>query len=152
MGGIEIVLDNRSGCEIDDEMFRRLAAAVLESIGCSYGELGIAFVTVEEIEELNREHLGRDGATDVISFPLDEAAGEGDPAGPPLLLGDVIICPEAARRNASGYGVSLHEELCRLVIHGILHVRGFDHEGDSGQMTAREEELLADLCRGRRER
>jgi probable rRNA maturation factor len=148
MAPLEIVVENRSMLEFDEDWVRRLAVSVLESLDCGEGELGITFVPTGEIEVLNREHLGRAGVTDVISFPLDDSREDAGGESLPLLLGDVVVCPEVARDNAAEFGVSFHEEMCRLVIHGILHVRGFDHEDDEGQMAAREEDLVAGLCRG----
>jgi probable rRNA maturation factor len=77
-------------------------------------------VDPERIRELNREYRGRDEPTDVLSFPVDEAA----PAAGPRELGDVIICPEHT------------EDLTEAVVHGVLHLCGYDHETDSGEMLA----------------
>ena len=77
------------------------------------GHLAIALVGEERIRELNREHRGRDAATDVLSFPID--------LGPPE-LGDVVICPQHT------------EDLTEAAVHGVLHLCGLDHESDSGEM------------------
>ncbi len=104
------------------------------------GELSITLVDDVEMTRLNREWLNRDGATDVIAFSLGSADS---------LLGDVYIAPETAGRNASRIGVELTEEVLRLVIHGVLHVIGYDHpEGpdrDSSEMYQLQEELLRGL-------
>jgi probable rRNA maturation factor len=86
-------------------------------------------VDPERIRELNREYRGRDEPTDVLSFPVDEAA----PAAGPRELGDVIICPEHT------------EDLTEAVVHGVLHVCGYDHETDSGEMLALQARVLEGL-------
>ena len=90
--------------------------------------------------ELNREHMGHEGPTDVLSFPIDGAG-----AGPDGLLGDVVVCPAVARRNAPDHAGTYDDELALLVVHGVLHVLGHDHaEADDAEvMRAREGDLLA---------
>ena len=83
----------------------------------------------ERIRELNREYRGRDEPTDVLSFPVDEAA----PAVGPRELGDVIICPEHT------------EDLIEAAVHGVLHLCGYDHETDSGEMLALQARVLEGL-------
>lgn len=142
----EIQISNRSGFELDTEDLAAVAAAALVELGLARGELGVTFVGDEEISRLNLDFLGHEGPTDVISFPLDEeGSGQEDPAIP-MLLGDLVISPATARENSSAYGVSFEEELCRLVIHGVLHVAGYDHERDNGEMMSRQEELVAAYC------
>jgi len=94
------------------------------------GHVAVSFVEAEEIAALNLEHRGREGPTDVLSFPVD---GDGPIAGPPALreLGDVVICPE--------HTVDLRE----AVVHGALHLVGMDHETDEGEMLAVQAEILA---------
>jgi probable rRNA maturation factor len=93
------------------------------------GHLAIQLVDAERIAELNREHRGRDEPTDVLSFPVDEAA----PAAGPRELGDVVICPEHT------------EDLTQAVVHGVLHLCGYDHETDSGEMLALQARVLERL-------
>jgi len=93
------------------------------------GHLAVALVDAERIRELNLEHRGRDEPTDVLSFPVDEAG----PALGPRELGDVVICPE--------HSENLHE----AVVHGVLHLCGYDHESDEGQMLALQDEIMAAL-------
>ena len=83
----------------------------------------------DRIRELNRDYRGRDEPTDVLSFPVDEAA----PAAGPRELGDVIICPEHT------------EDLTEAVVHGVLHLCGYDHETDSGEMLALQARVLERL-------
>jgi len=81
------------------------------------------------MHQLNREHLGLDRPTDVLSFPVDEAGA----AAGPRELGDVVICPEEA------------EDLVEAVVHGVLHLCGYDHETDSGEMLELQRRVLAEL-------
>jgi probable rRNA maturation factor len=90
------------------------------------GHVAIALVSEEEIERLNREHRGRDRPTDVLSFPVDEAG----PAAGPRELGDVVICPERT------------EDLAEAVVHGVLHLCGYDHERDTGEMLALQDRVM----------
>ena len=85
------------------------------------------FVLPERIRELNREHRGRDTATDVLSFPVD---GGGPPAAAPRELGDVVICPD------------MTGDVRESVVHGALHLAGMDHERDDGEMLALQAEIL----------
>ena len=111
------------------EELRRPALAALAAAGIEDGHLAIEFVGPERIHELNREHRGIDGPTDVLSFPVDEtgaAHGERE-------LGDVVICPAHT------------EDLLEAVVHGVLHLTGMDHETDGGEMLALQDELMARL-------
>ena len=138
------------------EPWAALAEATLRAENVTAGELNLVFVDSTEMARLNAEHLGRDGPTDVLSFPLDGV--EADPLGPgPALVGDVVICPAYAQARAAGggaEGVEVHttgsgaegeEELALLVVHGVLHTLGYDHDcaRDAARMQARERELLA---------
>jgi probable rRNA maturation factor len=93
------------------------------------GHLAIQLVDGERMQELNREHRRRDEPTDVLSFPVDEAG----PAVEPRELGDVVICPEHTR------------DLTEAVVHGVLHLCGYDHERDSGEMLALQARVLERL-------
>jgi probable rRNA maturation factor len=95
-----------------------VALAALAAAGVEEGHLAVELVDAERIRTLNREHRGRDEPTDVLSFPVDESA---PPAGP-RELGDVVICPEHT------------EVLTEAVVHGVLHLCGYDHETDAGEM------------------
>jgi probable rRNA maturation factor len=100
-----------------------LAAA---SAGIEEGHVAVEFVDAARIAELNGEHRGKAGPTDVLSFPVDE---NGEPAGP-RELGDVVICPEHT------------EDLLEAVVHGVLHLTGMDHEADDGEMFALQAEIM----------
>ena len=102
--------------------------------------LSIALVDRATIARLNRRHLGHTGATDVISFGFTRATSA-DP-----VIGDIYICPDVARANARARSVGVREELARLVVHGVLHVLGYDHPDgasrEGSDMWRRQERLL----------
>jgi probable rRNA maturation factor len=102
---------------------KKLLAAVDE---CD-SSLSLTVVDDAAIRELNRDHRGKDKPTDVLSFPMFEG-GEAPQAGVERMLGDVVISVETARRQAAEYDATLQRELYRLLIHGLLHVMGHDHE------------------------
>lgn len=136
-----IVADEQSDVDVDTARWAALASAVLADEGCR-GELTLTFVDRDEITGLNGQHMGGDGPTDVLSFPLD-APGSGPDdaaAGEPVLLGDVVICPAVAIESAPTHAGSLDDELALLVVHGILHVLGHDHAdvNDAAVMRDRE--------------
>ena len=123
---IEVEVENRSGIEVDAAGAVFLARHALAREGVDEAELGLAFVAPEEIQALKAEHLGIDEATDVLSFPID---GLDDlPEGVPRALGDVVICPQV-----------VVDEWRWPLVHGILHLLGFEH-GDA--MQQREREIL----------
>jgi probable rRNA maturation factor len=97
-----------------------------------------------EIRTLNRDYLGKDRPTNVISFPMQEGAGAGIR---PQLLGDVVISADTAARDAAEAGIPFERELCFLLLHGTLHLLGYDHErsgeAEARRMEAREAELFA---------
>lgn len=102
--------------------------------------LSVALVGRDRIAELKEQFFGTRRATDVLSFPMDPL----DAAGP-AVLGDVVICVEVAERQARGLGLSLEEEMRRLLVHGILHLSGLDHETprDERRMAAEEDRILS---------
>jgi probable rRNA maturation factor len=138
--------DEQSDVEVDVDRWCRLAAAVLRDAE-RRGELTLTFVDADEIGALNQQHLGKAGPTDVLSFPLDaadDAADRDSTPSVPVLLGDVVICPSVAREQAPTHAGTLDDELALLVVHGVLHVLGYDHatSDDAVAMRARELELL----------
>jgi len=116
------------------------AARVLEAEWRAGGEGSITFDGDVRLEALNREYLGRTGPTDVIAFDL---SGEDD-----ALVGDVYISVDRAAAQAEEHGVPWKEELLRLEVHGILHLLGYDHEQDEGEMWARQEGWVVQLGGG----
>ena len=124
---VAIEVANRSGVAVDEAGAAELAQRVLAAEGIAVGELGLAFVDADEARALKREHLGVDETPDVLSFPIDER--DELPAGVPRQLGDVVLCTEL-----------VGEEWREPLVHGLLHLVGYDH-GD--EMEAREEALRA---------
>ncbi|MHB1389854.1 MAG: rRNA maturation RNase YbeY [Thermoleophilia bacterium] len=143
---VEIVVENRSGQAADNGQIAALAQAALARLGLDSGELGVALVSSREMALLNREHMGKSGPTDVLSFPLDMDAA--DSIGEvPRLLGDIIICPEVATAQAEARGNTTDAEISLLLMHGILHIAGYDHEIDAGEMEKMQNRLCAEFCR-----
>jgi probable rRNA maturation factor len=121
-----VVSDEQSDVAVDADRWADLARAVLRSEGFA-GELTLTFVDRDEIAALNGEHMGKDGPTDVLSFPLDSVDDAADAMPGPVLLGDVVVCPAVASDAAPTHAGTLDDELALLVVHGILHVLGHDH-------------------------
>ena len=111
---ISIEVDNRSGIAVDEAAAVELARSVLAGEGVDVGELGLAFVSADEMRRLKRDHLDVDEATDVLSFPID--GREELPEGLPRQLGDIVLCPAVV-------GDRWREPL----VHGLLHLLGYDH-------------------------
>lgn len=118
-------------------------------------EVTLLFVDENEIASYNERFLDRHGATDVLSFPVEElipgVVPDTDPQGPPLMLGDVVIAPSYVRRQAGEKGVAFDDEMALMVTHGILHLLGYDHvdEDEAERMEERETQLLAKVGRTR---
>jgi probable rRNA maturation factor len=108
---------------------RDAVAAALEAAGVGEGHLGVELVGEERIRELNREHRGKDAPTDVLAFPIDEL----EPVPGPRELGDVAICPEHC------------SDVTEAAVHGVLHLCGYDHENDGGEMLDVQATVLAGL-------
>lgn len=115
------------GSGVDVRRLKTVTRKLLKAVGEDESALSLSLVGDEEIRVLNREHRGKDKATDVLSFPLYEP-GDETPGGGERLLGDVVISVDTARRQAAEYDAPLQNEIHRLLIHGILHVLGHDHE------------------------
>ena len=127
--GIEIEVN---GAELDGGdavRFERAALAALDAAGVGDGHLAINFVDADAIRLLNAEYRDCDRPTDVLSFPVDEAG----PSMGPRELGDVVICPSET------------EDLDEAVVHGVLHLCGYDHEIDDGEMLALQDRVMAGL-------
>ncbi|HET9097835.1 MAG TPA: rRNA maturation RNase YbeY [Candidatus Baltobacteraceae bacterium] len=132
------------GSGVDTRRLKSVARKLLREVNEPESALSITLVDDGEIQTLNREHRGKDKPTDVLSFPLYEA-GETAPHDGERLLGDVVISVDTARRQAADYDAPLQNELYRLLIHGILHVLGHDHEepAEREAMEAEERRLAA---------
>lgn len=125
---VEIV--NESGIAVDEESLLGLAKAVLGALHVHPGaELSVICVDEASMEQLHLEWMDLPGATDVMSFPMDELRpGTPEAPSPEGLLGDVVICPQVAAVQAARGGHPASDEILLLLTHGILHLLGFDHE------------------------
>jgi len=113
----------------DRDRFERAARAALDAVEVTEGHLAVDFVDEARIRELNAAHRGKDAPTDVLSFPVDHL---GTTPGP-RELGDVVICPEHT------------EDLDEAVVHGVLHLCGYDHEADDGAMLDLQDRVMTGL-------
>jgi len=121
---VTVEVENRSGVEVEDQAAVELARRVLAAEGVEDGELGISFVGPQEMRALKRQHLGADEATDVLSFPID--GRESLPPGPPRQLGDAVVCPQVTGEAWRG-----------PLVHGLLHLLGYDHGAEMESREAR---------------
>ncbi len=152
--------DEQSDLAVDVERWAVLVRSVLQAEGVRVDtEVSLLFVDEQTIADLNERFLGRQGPTDVLAFPIDDdpvpAGRSPDQGGTgpggvsaeddvPNLMGDVVICPAVAARNAVEHEATVDDELALLVVHGVLHLLGMDHEvdADAQRMERREQELL----------
>ena len=126
---VDLLVRGRAGALIDRALGRQVAArvrAALAALDRRRSSVTLVFTDDDEIRQLNRDFRKHDRATDVLSFHLQQLAGEGDPAGQGIALGDIVISVETARRRA--HGRRLGAELERLAIHGLCHLFGHDHQ------------------------
>jgi probable rRNA maturation factor len=126
------------------EFTRRILLALEKRDRLAYaiGEVSIAFVDDAQMTQLNTKFRGKASTTDVLTFPADDSYG--DPAGEGRPLGDIVISVDQAKRQAADEKHSLATEIRYLILHGILHALGYDHETDQGEMNALELELRSD--------
>ena len=135
---------------VDLLQLRHLAELVLSEEGFpDETEVTVLLVSDDEMASYNERFLDRSGPTDVLAFPVEELTPgfvpDHDPAGPPLVIGDVIVAPAYVRRQADETEVGFDGEMALMVAHGILHLLGYDHieDGDAELMERREAELLS---------
>ncbi len=126
---VAVEVRNRARIALDETAAAAVLAAAFAAEGVSDGEVGVIFVDEQRISELNATYRGKSAATDVLSFPID---GAGPSAGP-RELGDVVICPEHT------------EDVTEATVHGMLHLCGYDHESDDGEMLALQSRIMASL-------
>ena len=124
-----------------------LVGLVLKAEGVPDAVMSVTFLTTRAMAKMNREQLGHSGATDIITFELTR------PVADAPVTGDLYICPDVARTNATAWGVPMREELARLVIHGTLHTLGLEHPDGEARVTspmwrAQEKYLRAAIRRG----
>ena len=114
-------------------------------MGYTESELSILIVDDAEMAGINRQYRQIDHTTDVLAFPLEDGDDGSEPEpGVPRLLGDVVVCPRRAAAQARAAGTPLAFEIAMLLVHGTLHVLGYDHETDAGEMIARQGRILDD--------
>jgi probable rRNA maturation factor len=132
-----IDVEARSDLDVDVAPLVDLLRRVCGRLGVTRATLGLMIVTAEEMAAINGEHRQKTEPTDVLAFPVDgpEALGAWPADGPPPELGDIVICPDAAQ-----------EPLGTLAVHGLLHLLGYDHEVDAGEMLALQDTLLAEVA------
>ncbi|MBE1492848.1 rRNA maturation RNase YbeY [Plantactinospora solaniradicis] len=129
---MSIEIANESGTTVDTDAVLAVARHALDEMGVnSLAELSVLLVDVEYMTELNHRWMGGDGPTDVLAFPMDEGSVDHGPGevngGEPALLGDIVLCPEVAAKQAAAAGHSSDDELHLLTVHGVLHLLGYDH-------------------------
>jgi len=153
-------VDEQSDHGVDLTRWVALATNALRDSGVrGEAELSLLFVTEDVMSEFNKRYMDADGPTDVLAFPIDDPIDGGrwpdsgatgpdreppDVADLPMLLGDVVVCPSVAARQAPDHAGSYEDELALLIVHGVLHVLGMDHADpdEAATMQARERELL----------
>jgi len=129
------VVNRQRRLQLDTEPWSAFATRALNAIGKNESSATIAFVSDKRIRALNRQFRGVDKATDVLSFPAEEETN----------LGDVAVSVETATTQARENGLTLDQEIAQLILHGLLHLSGFDHETDNGQMNRLELKLRRKL-------
>ncbi|HEX8162575.1 MAG TPA: rRNA maturation RNase YbeY [Pyrinomonadaceae bacterium] len=129
------VVNRQRRVAVEGNRWREFAAAALKKIGAGEAGATVVFVSDRAMRELNRKFRGRNATTDVLSFPVEQAEFE-RAAGE--TLGDLVISVEQAARQAAENGLTLDEEIAQLILHGLLHLCGYDHEADDGEMNALE--------------
>jgi len=129
------VVNRQRRLQLDTEPWSAFATRALNAIGKNESSATIAFVSDKRIRELNRQFRGINKATDVLSFPAEEGSN----------LGDVAVSVETAAAQARENGLTLDQEIAQLILHGLLHLSGFDHETDNGQMNRLELKLRRKL-------
>ena len=158
---MEVFVSNeQTDVELDLTRWQQLAAAVLQAEGVrGQSEMALLFVSRAAIAEMNRVHMGSEYPTDVLAFPIDGEpvpsgrrpdeggrgpGAEGPSADPPAVLGDVVVCPAVAHRQASERNAPAEDEIALLVVHGVLHLLDYDHQEpeERALMQRREQEVL----------
>lgn len=144
---VEVV--NESGLSVDEESLLALTRSVLAALHVHPGaEVSVVCVDEAAMAQLHEEWMDLPGATDVMSFPMDELRpGTPDAPSPEGLLGDIVICPQVAAVQAARGGHSAQDEVLLLLTHGLLHLLGFDHEEDEEktEMFTLQHRLLSDF-------
>lgn len=153
---MKVLFSDEQGEPLDTELIRQTALATMAAEQLpERSEVSVNLVDEAVMASLNETHMGKTGPTDVLSFPLESLRpGElphVDPDGPPFLLGDIFICPAVVRGNAGREAVPFEDELALMVVHGLLHLLGYDHavDAEAEHMESKERLVLAGLGRVR---
>ena len=154
---MSIEIANESGTTVDTDTVLACARYALDEMGVNpMAELSILLVDLAYMAELNHRWMGGDGPTDVLAFPMEEGTIDPGPnelgGGEPTLLGDVVLCPEVAARQAEQANHDTADELDMLTVHGVLHLLGYDHAEpeEEREMFALQAKLLDGWRAGRR--
>jgi len=155
---VPVLLQNRQrAVAVNCAWVGRTADAVLAAARAQSAELSLVLVSDRRMRSLNRQYRKKDRTTDVLAFPLQENGvrprfrrKRGQTPFPPMLLGDVVISMSTAKRQAAALGHGLREELARLLVHGVLHLLGYDHERSERDalLMARREQAVLRAIRG----
>jgi probable rRNA maturation factor len=161
-----MILNQQHRVRVSISGLEKFLSAARKRLRLAPRSLTVALVTDAQIAHWNRAYRGKNRPTDVLSFPADVSQAEpattrkhrpqrpargkratrlSDSTQAAKYLGDIAIAPAVARRNAQRFGRPFDDEMCILILHGILHLLGYDHETDSGQMDRRENRLRRDL-------
>ena len=145
MEHLKILIDNQQKKKIPTDTIRQKTKQILNALGCDAHEISIVITDNDQIQQLNKTYRGLDKPTNVLAFPMQEGQFADITPG---LLGDVVISCETAQQEADKAKISLDERMSQLLIHGILHLTGFDHEAsqrDAQKMEDKSLELLRKL-------
>jgi probable rRNA maturation factor len=153
---MSIEIANESGVEVDTDAILAVARHALDEMGVNpLAELSVLLVDIDYMAELNHRWMGGEGPTDVLAFPMDEGSVDHGPGeagtGEPALLGDIVLAPEVAAKQAAAAGHSAADELHLLTVHGALHLLGYDHAEpeEEREMFALQNRLLQSWRAGR---
>ena len=139
--------NNQNKIKIDKRRIRSTVLRIMRILDCADKEISLSFVDDEKIKELNKEYLGKDKPTNVISFSLQE--GEYSDINPQI-MGDIVISVETAQRDALFGNFTISQEIDFLIIHGILHLLGYNHENttreETNKMREKEKALFTAVC------
>ena len=142
-----MILNQQRRVRVRPAVLNEFLARVRSTVGVSDQSVSICLVTDAAMSRMNKRYRGKRGPTDVLSFPANGRVASARKSAPPrpFFLGDIAISPETARRNARRFGRTLDDELRILILHGILHLLGYDHEADHGEMEQIEIRLRREL-------
>lgn len=135
-----VVVEDEQDVPLDTRAICRTTARALEVLRVPReASLSVTLVAPEQMADLKEQALGMHAATDVLSFPMDSLD---DPMPGPLVLGDIVVCPAVAARQAASLGRSMDDEMSQLLVHGVLHVLGWDHDDAAAERAMRRQERL----------